>query len=151
MGLNPCVTFQRCSFWCACSRFTPKTEAGRWMHRGLYAPSGWRHRHDACSSTSRVPSKLQSRWQGPFIVVKCLQGNTYRIKLASNFRKRFLRHRDQLRVHHTRPARLHPTQSDNTMGQPTGVPGTVSPGQATAEHISDIRYFGMSGPFRFEK
>ena len=78
------------------------------------------------------PSKLQSRWQGPFIVVKCLQGNTYRLKLASNFRKRFLQHRDQLRVLHTRPAMLHPTQSDNTMGQPTGVPCTVSPGQATA-------------------
>ena len=78
------------------------------------------------------PSKLQSRWQGPFIVVKCLQGNTYRIKLASNFRKRFVRHSDQLRVLHTRPARLHPTQSDNTMGQPTGAPCTVSPEQATA-------------------
>ena len=43
-----------------------------------------------------------------------------------------MRHRDQLRVLHTRPARLHPTQCDNTMGQPTGVPCTVSPEQATA-------------------
>ena len=31
-----------------------------------------------------------------------------------------------------RPARLHSTQSDNTMRQPTGVPCTVFPGQTTA-------------------
>ena len=31
----------------------------------------------------RIPPKLQSRWQGPLIVVKCLQGNTCGIKQAS--------------------------------------------------------------------
>ena len=55
------------------------------------------------------PSKLQNRWQGPYVVVKCLQGNTYRIKHQENFRKRFLRHRDQLRVINTRPERLRHT------------------------------------------
>ena len=32
------------------------------------------------------PSKLQSRWQGPYVVVKCLQVNMYRIKNSENFR-----------------------------------------------------------------
>ena len=68
------------------------------------------------------PSKLQSRWQGPFIVVKCLQGNTYRIKQANNFRKRFLRHRDQLRVPRTRPERLRPTEGANGSGHTVIVP-----------------------------
>ena len=62
------------------------------------------------------PSKLQSRWQGPFIVVKCLQGNIYRIKQANNFRKRFLRHCDQLCVLRACPERLRPTQGENGSG-----------------------------------
>lgn len=69
-----------------------------------------------------LPSKLQNRWQGPFIVVKCLQGNTYRIKHANNFRKRLLRHRDQLRVLRTRPERLRPTQGENSSGHIVTVP-----------------------------
>ena len=69
-----------------------------------------------------LPSKLQSRWQGPFIVVKCLQGNTYRIKQANNFRKRFLRHRDQLRVLRARPERLRPTQGEHGSGHTVIVP-----------------------------
>ena len=68
------------------------------------------------------PSKLQSRWQGPFIVVKCLQGNTYRIKQANNFRKRFLRHRDQLRVLRACQERLRPTQGKNGSGHTEIVP-----------------------------
>ena len=54
------------------------------------------------------PAKLQNLWQGPYVVVKCLQGNTYRLKHQRNFRKRVLRHRDQLRVVSTRPERLRP-------------------------------------------
>ena len=54
------------------------------------------------------PTKLQNLWQGPYVVVKCLQGNTYRLKHQRNFRKRVLRHRDQLRVVSTRPERLRP-------------------------------------------
>ena len=52
------------------------------------------------------PSKLQNHWQGPYVVVKCLQGNTYQLKHQQNFRKRVLRHRDQLRVVNTCPERL---------------------------------------------
>ena len=68
------------------------------------------------------PSKLQSRWQGPFIVVKCLQGNTYRFNQSNNFRKRFLRHRDQLRVLRARPERLRPTIGENVSGHTDIVP-----------------------------
>ena len=74
------------------------------------------------------PTKLQSCWQGPFIVVKCLEGNTFRIKHAKNFRQRLLRHRDRLRVLHTRPERLQPTRSENPTGSPTVVPTNVPPG-----------------------
>ena len=44
------------------------------------------------------PTKLQSCWQGPFIVVKCLEGNTFHIKHAKNFQQRLLRHSDKLHV-----------------------------------------------------
>ena len=54
------------------------------------------------------PTKLQNLWQGPYVVVKCLQGNTYQLKHQQNFRKRVLRHRDQLRIVSTRPVRLRP-------------------------------------------
>ena len=69
-----------------------------------------------------LPCKLQSRWQGRFRVVKCLQSNTYRIKQANNFRKRFLRRRDQLRVFRARPERLRPTQGENGSGHTVIVP-----------------------------
>lgn len=49
---------------------------------------------------------MQNLWQGPYVVVKCLQGNTYRLKHQQNFRKRASRHSDQLRVASTRPERL---------------------------------------------
>ena len=74
------------------------------------------------------PTKLQSCWQGPFIIVKCLEGNTYRIRHPKKFRKRLLRHRDQLRVLHTRPERLQSTHGENLTGPPTVVPTTLSPG-----------------------
>ena len=69
---------------------------------------------------------MQSRWQGPFTVVKCVQGNTYRIKQANNFRKRFLRHRDQLRVLRARPERLRPTQGENGSGHTVIVPPVLA-------------------------
>ena len=56
-------------------------------------------------------SKLQPIWQGPYIVVQCRQGNTYCVKRADNFRKRILRHHDQLRTFHDRPAKLCSTES----------------------------------------
>ena len=56
-------------------------------------------------------SKLQLTWQGPYIVVQCRQGNTYRVKRDDNFRKRILRHHDQLRLFHDRPAKLRSTES----------------------------------------
>ena len=57
--------------------------------------------------------------------MKCLQGNTYRIKLASNFWKRYLRHRDQLRVHHSHPERLCSTQSETSTSQSGELPTTT--------------------------
>ena len=54
------------------------------------------------------PTKLQNLWQGLYFVVKCLEGNTYRLKHQQNIRKRVLRHRDQLRIVSTRPERLRP-------------------------------------------
>ena len=53
------------------------------------------------------PTKLQDLWQGPY-VVKCFQGNTYRLKHQQYFRKRVLRQRDQLRVVSSRSERLRP-------------------------------------------
>ena len=44
-----------------------------------------------------LPGKVQPRWDGPFIVISCRQGNTYRIKRENNFRHRFIRHFDQLK------------------------------------------------------
>ena len=49
---------------------------------------------------------LHKAWQGPYIVIQCRQGNTYRVKKADNFRQRLIRHQDQLRPFHTRPAHL---------------------------------------------
>ena len=57
------------------------------------------------------PTKLQNLWQGPYVVVKCLQRNTYRLMHQQNFRKRVLRHRDQLRIVSTPPERLRPKTS----------------------------------------
>ena len=56
-------------------------------------------------------SKLQPIWQGPYIVVQCRQGNTYRVKRADNFCKRIPWHYDQLRPFHDRPAKLYSTES----------------------------------------
>ena len=49
---------------------------------------------------------LHKAWKGPYIVIQCRQGNTYRVKKADNFRQRLIRHQDQLRPFHTRPAHL---------------------------------------------
>ena len=53
-----------------------------------------------------MPGKLQARWAGPFIVITCMQGNTYRIKKADNFRLRFIRHFDQLKPVEQREKKL---------------------------------------------
>ena len=53
-----------------------------------------------------MPGKLQTRWEGPFIVITCMQGNTYRIKKADNFRQRYIRHFDQLKPVEQRKERL---------------------------------------------
>ena len=53
-----------------------------------------------------MPRKIQSRWAGPFIVISCRQGNTYRIKKEDNFRQRYLRHFDQLKPVERREERL---------------------------------------------
>lgn len=44
-----------------------------------------------------TPGKVQPRWDGPFVVISCRQGNTYRIKREDNFRHRFIRHFNQLK------------------------------------------------------
>lgn len=51
------------------------------------------------------PTKLQNLWQRLYVVVKCLQGNTWRLK-QQNFNKWVLRHHDQLQFVSTRPERL---------------------------------------------
>ncbi|KAJ7391349.1 hypothetical protein OS493_018392 [Desmophyllum pertusum] len=66
-------------------------------------------------------------------------GNTYRIKHATNFRKRLLRHRDQLRVAHTRPVRLCPNDGGNRAGPPVVVPPT-----ATSGHMEDTPTVGTA-------
>ena len=52
------------------------------------------------------PGKLQTRWDGPFVVVSCREGNTYRLKKDNDFRKRLLRHHDQMKPFQSREARL---------------------------------------------
>ena len=74
------------------------------------------------------PTKLQSCWQGTFIVVKCLEGNNFHINHVKSFRQRLLQHRDQLRILHTRPEWLQPTRSENPTGSFTVVPTNVHPG-----------------------
>ena len=52
------------------------------------------------------PGKVQPRWDGPFIVIGCRQGNTYRIKREDNFRHRFIRHFNQLKPVERRQSHL---------------------------------------------
>ena len=42
-------------------------------------------------------SALHKPWTGPYIVIQSREGNTYRLKKADNFRKRIIRHADQIR------------------------------------------------------
>lgn len=58
-----------------------------------------------------LPSNIQSHWQGPFIVVKCFQGNTYCIKQANNFSKRFLQYCDLLHLFCPHPVCLCSSQN----------------------------------------
>ena len=51
-------------------------------------------------------SALHKPWVGPYIIIQCREGNTFRVKKADNFRKRFIRHHDQLRYFWPRPSHL---------------------------------------------
>ena len=62
------------------------------------------------------PGKLQSRWDGPFIVICSRQGNTYRVKREDDFRKRYIRHHDQMKPFQTREDRLQGSEQ-TTEGQ----------------------------------
>ena len=53
-----------------------------------------------------MSGKIQTTGEGPFIVIGCMQGNTYRIKKADNFRQRYIRHFDQLKLVEQRDGRL---------------------------------------------
>ena len=53
-----------------------------------------------------MPGKLQTRWEGPFIIISCRQGNTYRVKKEDNFRQRYVRHYDELKPVEQRNERL---------------------------------------------
>ena len=59
-----------------------------------------------CPPKPGRPGKLQPRWDGPYIVVECRQGNVYLIKKADNFRRRFVRHHDRLKPFEDRGERL---------------------------------------------
>ena len=56
-------------------------------------------------------SALHKPWAGPYIVIQSREGNTYRLKKADNFRKRIIRHADQIRPIHPRPPRLYSNES----------------------------------------
>ena len=59
-----------------------------------------------CPPKPGRPGKLQPRWDGPYIVVECRQGNVYLIKRADNFRRRYVRHHDRLKPFEGREERL---------------------------------------------
>ncbi|KAF0290456.1 hypothetical protein FJT64_001208 [Amphibalanus amphitrite] len=59
-----------------------------------------------CPPKPGRPGKLQPRWDGPYIVVECRQGNVYLIKKADNFRRRYVRHHDRLKPFEDRGERL---------------------------------------------
>ena len=79
-----------------------------------------------CKALLITPGKNAIENFNLLLLLKCVQGNTYRIKQANNFRKRFLRHRDQLRVLRARPERLRPTQGENGSGHTVIVPPVLA-------------------------
>ena len=83
--------------------------------------------NDVCSPSAWFALQVKKPLEGPFLVVKCLQGNTYRIKQTSNFRKQFLRHRDQVRLFRSRQVRLRPSQNDSRIKSALEVPDSVHP------------------------
>ena len=71
------------------------------------------------------PGKLQPRWDGPFVVICCRQGNTYRVKKEDDFRKRYIRHHDQMKPFESREARLQNTERPLAgQDRPVGGPST---------------------------
>jgi hypothetical protein len=85
-------------------------------------------------------SKLQSRWEGPYIVVQCRQGNTYRVKKADNFRKRLTRHHDQLQRLENRPPRFnnHKTTLPEAPAQIAHTHPTTDRSPSEEEDVSDV-------------
>ena len=91
-------------------------------------------------------SALHKPWAGPYIVIESREGNTYRLKKADNFRKRIIRHADQIRPIHPRPPRLQQrienTQVDpKSNGEQTLDPKPVcnQPNDHTGEEHSENR------------
>ncbi|KAK3736098.1 hypothetical protein QZH41_003542 [Actinostola sp. cb2023] len=94
---------------------------------------------------------LHRAWAGPYIVIQCREGNTYRIKNSDNFRQRFIRHHDQLRYLHSRPLHLtKPSQADVTDDkpvhdiQPSGVPKKPTTSTNTVPPSTSLPTFGDS-------
>ena len=63
----------------------------RWR-RGLFTLQSRRFDNDACSSSVWFARKVTKPLARPFHSCEMPPGNTYPIKQANNFRKRFLRH-----------------------------------------------------------
>ena len=59
-----------------------------------------------CPRKPGLPGKLQPRWDGPYIVVARRQGDVYQVKKEDNFRRRYVRHHDELKPFVTRSDRL---------------------------------------------
>ncbi|KAK3730340.1 hypothetical protein QZH41_011251 [Actinostola sp. cb2023] len=94
---------------------------------------------------------LHRAWAGPYIVIQCREGNTYRIKNSDNFRQRFIRHHDQLRYLHSRPLHLTKlSQADVTDDkpvhdtQPSGVPKKPTTSTNTVPPSTSLPIFGDS-------
>ncbi|KAK3699102.1 hypothetical protein QZH41_008905, partial [Actinostola sp. cb2023] len=94
---------------------------------------------------------LHRAWAGPYIVIQCREGNTYRIKNSNNFRQRFIRHHDQLRYLHSRPLHLtKPSQADVTDDkpvhdiQPSGVPKKPTTSTNAVPPSTSLPTFGDS-------
>ena len=69
-----------------------------------------------CPPKPGQAGKLQPRWDGPYIVVECRQGDVYLIKKADNFRRRYVRHHDYLKPFESREGRLRPADAAAASG-----------------------------------
>ena len=99
----------------------------------------WETGNNSCTSQTWISIKITKSLEGTYVVAKCFQGNVYRLKNQENFRKRVLRHRDQLGVVTTSPERLrlktpatpeieeHPTARNSLVPDrdPSTLPNTI--------------------------